>query len=225
MWQCTNCTTINNKRNKWCTYCAYRLGRITNRPVDFDDSYDWIDEEIFTRRIWFLDRITNFYISKDGEAVTPQEELFKELFNHEKILVRDMDILTLREHREKLAKIAFEARARLTAVDDEDRERSKKKSDGSPTGFSRNLQEDSISRDAINTIKDRQKRLSKSEKMLEGLKKLGIDSSEAARIMSAGAIVKQLNDSKKLKDTNSNSVSSATSTASTPIFNPFEKKQ
>ncbi len=120
--------------------------------------------------------------------MTPQEELFAELFNHEKILVRDMEMLELRAHREELTKIAFEARARLTAVDDEDRMR-EKKSSTKPLGFERSLNTDETTTNAINAIKDRQKRMSKQEKIQAGLEKLGISSTDAAKLMSAGTIL------------------------------------
>lgn len=80
------------------------------------------DENPQPSKLFYTQRIVDY---KGELELTAQEELFSELFNHEKILVKDMDTLMLRAHREELAKIAFEARARLTAVDDEDNERKK----------------------------------------------------------------------------------------------------
>ena len=63
-----------------------------------------------------------------------------------------MDLLTLRAHRETLSKIAFEAKARLTAVDDEEKIRKKKEAGDKPAGFERSLNSDQTATDAINTI-------------------------------------------------------------------------
>lgn len=152
--------------------------------------------------------------------MTPQEELFSELFNHEKILVKDMDMLVLRAHREELAKIAFEARARLTAVDDEEQTRRKAKNDGKPRGFERSLNTDETTTNAINTIKERQKRLSKQEKIQAGLEKLGISSTDAAKLMSAGTILGRIQSAAKTK-TETETTEKA---SEVKIFNPFEKK-
>lgn len=94
--------------------------------------------------------------------MTPQEELFAKLFNREKVLVSTMTVLELRAHREELSKIAFEARAKMTAVDDEEKIRKPKKSEVS--GFSRSVNEDGSTRDLINTVKERQKGLSKKDR-------------------------------------------------------------
>lgn len=196
------------------------------RKRERNQEYDWIDEVIFERRIWLIDRACRVETERlnavliGAENMTPQEELFKEFFNNEKILVKDMDTLSLRAHREELAKIAFEARARLSAVDDEEKGRKPKKtgSDGKPlpSGFQRSVAGDDTSSEAINTIKDRQKRLTKEEKLLEGLKKLGIDTKEAERIMSSGAILGRLKDKKENGEAKTEEVK--------PLFNPFEKK-
>ncbi len=149
--------------------------------------------------------------------MTPQEELFKLLFNSEKGLVKDMDALTLRAHREELAKIAFEARARLSAVDDEEKQRKPKKED---KGFQRNLNSDDVTSEAINTVKERQKRMSKEEKVLEGLMKLpGMDRKTAESLMSAGTIKGRL-DNIAGKKTEEVKVTEEVK----PVFNPFEKK-
>lgn len=116
--------------------------------------------------------------------MTTSEDLFAKLFNHEKVLVKDMDDLSLEAHREELAKIAFEARARLTAVDDEKKERKPR----AIKGFARSVQTDDVTSDAINNITERKKKLSVVDKFREGMAKLGIDSSIADSLMSAGTI-------------------------------------
>ena len=119
--------------------------------------------------------------------MTPEEELFASFFNSEKAFVKDMTILELRAHREDMRKIAFEARARLTAIDDEDRGRKAKR--GEVTGFKQNLQSDDVSSEAIGRVKERTKRMSKEEKLIENMMKLpGMDRKTAEMMISAGTI-------------------------------------
>ncbi|MBI3334673.1 hypothetical protein HYZ97_04245 [Candidatus Pacearchaeota archaeon] len=125
-----------------------------------------------------------------------------------------METLELRAHREELAKIAFEARARLTAVDEE--ERGRKKKDGEITGFRRSLNVDDTATSAINAIRERQKRLTKSEKIQAGLEKLGISSADASKLMSAGAILGRIKNAAATQSVKPEEVK--------PVFNPFEKK-
>jgi hypothetical protein len=197
-WICSRCG-LNNVNLVNVCYCGQQRGEF--------EPFDSIDEIISTVRI----RKINECI---GECMTSQEELFSKLFNHEKVLVKDMDILTLRAHREELAKIAFEARARLTAVDDEEKGR-KKKADGNgkPTGFSRNLNTDEATTDAINAVKDRQKRMSKNDKIIEGLIKLGYSREDAEKKMTAGTILGRLKNIKTEQTTEEKK----------PLFNPFAK--
>src|SRR5260221_11654525 len=118
-WICPECSAELGELNGYCEYCRYADNILIYNP----DKY-------------FIRDIRIFNICNGGKTVTPQEELFSLLFNHEKVLVKDMDVLTLRAHREELAKIAFEARARLTAVDDEEQDRKKKHNgDGKTQGF------------------------------------------------------------------------------------------
>lgn len=162
-------------------------------------------------RIWF-DAETEF-------LVTPQEELFAEFFNSEKAVVADMSILELRAHREELAKIAFEARARLTAVDDEERSRkAKAQREKGPTGFSTSLQTDEITSEAINRVKERQKKLTKQEKTVEGLVKLGMDRKDAEKLVSAGTILARIKDKAAIQ-------APINSELSRPVINPFAKKE
>lgn len=203
-WICKQCG-LNNVNLVLVCYCQ-------NERREFEP-FDSIDEIISCSRLAKLDKFI-------GEMMTPQEQLFSELFNHEKVLVKDMDILVLRAHREELAKIAFEARARLTAVDDEENGRKKKAKDSDPnkpSGFSRSLNTDDKTSEMINTIKERQKGLSKIEKIVEGLIKLGYSRSEAEGKMSAGKVLAQVRASEKaIKETKTEETKL--------VFNPFEKK-
>lgn len=101
------------------------------------------------------------------------EKLFAKFYNEEKILVKDMDSSQLREHREELSKIAFEAKARLVAADDEIREKkSKSKADKNWLVSTENSQTTS---DAISAVKVRTARMSKMDKLRADLRKSNID--------------------------------------------------
>lgn len=182
-WICPQCNEELGELNAICEFC-----KINNIIVYNPDMY-------------FIREIRIRHIIK-GETMTPQEELFSQLFNHEKLLVKDMDILTLRAHREELSKIAFEARARMTAADDEENDRRKQSKPKGPKGFERSVNTDETTTNAINAIKDRQKKLTGKEKMLGNLAALyekgGMSKIEAektaAAAMSAGKILSTLKD-------------------------------
>lgn len=206
-----------------CQYCKTKRGTF--------EPFDSIDEALSGIRLDKIDRSIHLYLSKDWKdnPMTPQEQLFSDLFNHEKLLVKDMDTLALRAHREELAHIAFEARARLTAVDDEEKTRRNKSNNGKPRGFETSINIDEASTNAINTIRERQNKLSKKEKMLKGLADMyqlsGMSLVEAQKLaeqqMTAGAILGRIKD-KASQDiiTGKNEPQEPKK----PIINPFEKK-
>lgn len=106
--------------------------------------------------------------------MTPNEELFATYYNRGKILVRDMDDTSLREHREQLRQIATEAKAQLVAADDEVRERSAKKSLKDKEWLVTNDLSHSVT-ESINVVKTRQARMSKMDKLQNQLIAAGID--------------------------------------------------
>lgn len=207
-WNCPRCNEEHGELNGWCEYCKAYENIIVYNPNKY-----------------CIREIRIYHLSNGDSPVTPQEQLFSELFNHEKSLVKDMDMLSLRAHREELAKIAFEARARLTAADDEENDRKKKhNSESKPSGFARNLNTDEATTNAINTIKERQKRLTKAEKIQASLEKLGISSADASKLMSAGTILGRLKN-KDNKEQSTQSIAIKHSEPIQPIFNPFAKKE
>jgi hypothetical protein len=125
------------------------------------------------------------------DKMTPEEQLFADLFNHEIMFVKDMSDLELEAHREKLVKTAKEARVKLTAVDAVKKDRAKAKN-GKSTGFERSVSIDEISSDAINSINARKQKLTKIEKTIEGLVNLGMSREDAEKMCSAGAALNQL---------------------------------
>ena len=104
-----------------------------------------------------------------------EEELFAKFYNEEKILVKDMDFIQLREHREELSKVAFEARARLTAADESIREKKAKSSSKEWLVSSTSQPGNESVTDAINVPKLRQARMSKADKLRKQLLDIGID--------------------------------------------------
>ena len=183
--------------NNWnCPVCKIYNDILTNNCISCQhDKPDWLTFELQCiaeiKRGIFLARITaphwglldSHSISelldsntedteRNDHEVTPQEELFAKFYNQEKILVRDMDIAKLREHRDELAVIAFEAKARLGAVDDEARERNKK----SPNKeWLVTTDTSDLSKDAINAPKIRAKRMSKLDQLRTQLLAANID--------------------------------------------------
>lgn len=212
-WICPLCSAELGELNGYCLYCKINDNTLVYNPDEY----------------YIRDIRVEYITTGKGESMTPQEELFAKLFNHAKILVKDMDILELRAKREEWAKIAFEARAYLTAADDEELDRKKKSSPKGPTGFSRNLNTDETTTNAINTIRERQKKLTGKEKIREGLVKLFQDSGmteleaqkEADSRMGAGAILK-VRDDKAKGIVPEKAV--AVASENKPVFNPFEKK-
>lgn len=113
------------------------------------------------------------YAAERSKDLTPQEELFAKFYNHEKLLVKDMNHVELREHREELQKISFEARARLTSADDEVRER-KSKTTNKEWLVTDTKQPYDVSQ-AINVVKTRAARMSKMDKLRKQLQDANLD--------------------------------------------------
>jgi len=163
-WTCSNCKFENDLLTNNCRICKLY------KP-------DWITEEfqakIEIQRDIFIGRIESYIIELiDKDNMTPQEELFAKFYNQEKILVKDMDVSTLREHRDELSKIAFEAKARLVATDDEGRERNSKTKNKEWLVTADSSQ---VNSDTLNVVKTRAARMSKMDKLRSQLLTAGID--------------------------------------------------
>lgn len=156
-FHCTFCKGYNDILNVQCPYCLILDARPEHITYHYQALVE-IERGIFGRRGCLMADST--------------EDLFVKFYNHEKILIKDMDIATLRQHREELSKVAYEAKARLTAADDELRER-KAKDPKAPWLISTN-DNPSVS-DAISTVKTRAARMSKMDKLRQQLRDSGID--------------------------------------------------
>jgi hypothetical protein len=159
-WNC-NCKAYNDILTDYCWNCR------KEKPDYITGNYQAIIE---IKRGIFLNY--GIYAISGINNMTPQEELFAKFYNQEKILVKDMDVTTLREHRDELSKIAFEAKARLVAADDETRERGSKTKNKEWLVTTDTSQS---STDAINAVQARAKRLSKMDKIQKDLLAAGID--------------------------------------------------
>lgn len=164
------------------------------------------------------------FLTEESFKVDEKEKLFAKFFNDEKTFVKDLSDLDLMAHIEGLGKIAFEARAKLTAANDEKETR---KSGRKSKGFVANVQTDDITSEAMATVRKRGEKLSKHEKLIEGMMKLpGMDRATAEKLASASTVKAHLDakfgprpeeDEKEIQRLTS-------SEAAKPFVNPFLPK-
>lgn len=162
--------------------------------------------------------------------MTPQEELFVKFFNETAMSIRDMSDIELQAYREELSLIALEARAKQTAVIEEDENRKKKRSGRKLTELEqRSLETDETTTDAINAINRRNQRLSKLDKVKQSLIAMGMSEAEAEQTISA----RNIRDTKPPNNGEEPPTSAAVSVKndkpkptlpSSAFVNPFEKK-
>lgn len=116
---------------------------------------------------------TSEYLMANEELTA---ELHSKFFNHEITLIKDMDNSQLRERRLEMQRIAFEARARLTAMDSEEKDRNSKGKRNAEWLI--NTGNDPNVTDAIAVVKERKARMTKIEKLHQQMKSLGIDNAD-----------------------------------------------
>lgn len=155
-WLCS-CGVINGGTNKHCSALLTWHDKPHNQISE--NKPDWIMAVLVAKEL----------------NMTKDEELFASFYNHEKILVKDMDHIALKEHREELQKIAFEAKARLVAADDEARERKAKTAN--KQWLVTETKPDLNVSDAINAVRQRAVRMTKMDKLRKQLEDAGIDDS------------------------------------------------
>ena len=202
------------------------------------DAYDILLQDIRTDRFYkTLDINKQYYehlYSRRTSPMTPEEQLFADFFQkHINILhpyVQDMDILEIRAYREKMALIAKEGKAAVYAADKAEQEVKKAKNNSVKNanlpGFERSLQQDGVTSDAINTIKDRQKRLSKQEKLHKMLMDIpGMSAAEASQMLSNTELLKRFKNKNQGEDLEKLKAEKVIQEENNkPMFNPFEKK-
>lgn len=154
LWRCKPCEFDNDVLTKYCRVCG-------------------ADSTVSNKQRGLTAIKRGIFFDWDWEVMTQQEDLYAQFYNKSKLFVKDMDLTQLREHRDNLSQIAFEAKAALAGADDELRERkaksSKKEWTITPTG------PDVLTSDAINAVKVRASRMSKMDKVRKQLLSAGID--------------------------------------------------
>ena len=157
-WKCFTCGEYNDLLRPVCRSCNKQF-----RPANLE-----------TKAVIEQERRTG--LSKMDKDLAEKHAAF---FNAERILIKDMDWETLKNHRKELEDIAREARARLTAIDTEERERTAHlKTSDKEWLLSHNTPDVNVS-DAISAVKTRKDRMSKADKLLAAMKDLGIDGAES----------------------------------------------
>ena len=202
------------------------------------DAYDILLQDIRTDRFYkTLDINKQYYehlYSRRTSPMTPEEQLFADFFQkHINILhpyVQDMDILEIRAYREKMALIAKEGKAAVYAADKAEQEVKKAKNNSAKNanlpGFDRSLEQDGVTSNAINVIKDRQKRLSKQEKLHKMLMDIpGMSAAEASQMLSNTELLKRFKNKNQGEDLEKLKAEKVIQEENNkPMFNPFEKK-
>lgn len=172
-WICDIHNMYNDIISLHCAYCKY-----CKRP---DVLNLLATQTIIQRRgLYHPDIIPSLDEILKGELMpSDDKELFIKLFAQEKTFVKDMNFASLRQRRDELRQIILEAKIRSAAVDDEERNlKSKMTAEQREWLVSNNKTDPSVS-DAIEIVKERKKRISKSEKLAASLSELfGNDAAE-----------------------------------------------
>lgn len=156
-----------------CEFCHKNLAVISYRTFIVCESCKELDKQLTKQSEENAELRVRLQTEFHGYNMTPNEELFAKYYNRGKVLVKDLDDTSLREHRESLRKTATEAKASLMAADDEIRERNAgKKSKDKEWLVS--VDTDRASSDAINAVNARKSRMSKMDKLREQLLSAGI---------------------------------------------------
>jgi len=165
---CQECEAYNDILNEFCSNCnAESPDSISVDKQTIDGRGHYQAKVEISRGIYLLRGVLGV------NRMTDDEKLFAKFYNEEKVLVKDMDSSQLRQHREELSKIAFEAKARLVAADDEIRE--KKSKDKTTKNWTISTENTQTSSDAIAAVKTRTARMSKMDKLRIDLRKSNID--------------------------------------------------
>lgn len=154
--------------------------------------------------------------------MTPQEELFVKFFNQTALEIKDLNDIELQAYREELSLIALEARAKQTAVIEEDENRKKKRGRKLTELEQRSVTTDETTTDAINAINRRSAKLSKMDKVKKSLMEMGMSEAEAEQIISARTVA----EGKRVvpSDEQKREIIEEVRVPSRSFVNPFEKK-
>lgn len=116
------------------------------------------------------------WISADTKTADEKRDLFDKFYNSEAISIANMTHEDFVLHEQELALIAFEAKARLTAIIDKKRDDiNKRTSNQNQWIIPRSDAEEALVSDAIAAVGKRKKRMNKIEKLKEQLQDSGLD--------------------------------------------------
>lgn len=227
-WICNKCNHSNPNVGEYCYFCIHHVGiKVLRSGQDFYDESEhrqvlfeiYKTEKAENLDFHHFDYVKNWRIPV--AEMSAKEQLFANFFNNEKGLVKDMDDIKLKAHIEELQDIAFQARARLSAADDEARERAATRKKNK--GFQASVQTDDFTSNAIHNINERQKKMSKQEKEIERLVGLGIDRAVAENMYKAKTVlaVKEHGAQSVIVD----QIVSETPTGAKAFSNPFSARK
>lgn len=244
-WICPKCNTNNANLNTYCVYCRHKVGIAVSRIENKDDTYDEIDSLVSQVIIYKtkLAELGFFDKRKDKMPLTEEEinanpNMSEKEKRHtrwwasEKILIVNMDDLSLKAHIEELQLIASESSSRLASSDDELRTRKAKQK-----GIKATVDNDdarNFNANAINNINERSKKMSKVEKEIERLVDMGISRGDAENMYKATTInrINKLGVAGVIEENKRLDISTVVNSVMNPsppevkeFTNPFAKKE
>lgn len=178
-WKCEICKGYNDILNRHCSFCK------SYKP-------DWVKTEyqlVVEIRRGIYDSygiLASPFIrlqgrSEDKLTMTVNEEKHTKFFNEEMLLVQSMSDADLAEHIHELEDIAREAKARIMAGAQVQRDRAAAK--GNKAWRVEPVGPDPTVSDSLNKVKQRSARMGKLDKMREKLSVLGIPESEIDQML------------------------------------------
>lgn len=155
-YNCDNCNGYNDITSNPCIYC-----NLYNASIEQSSG------------IIRLTRSGEFHYMTNEDRI----ELHAKFFAEERLAIRDLTDEQMNERREEFRKIAFEAKARLTAHDSEERERNATKSKEQKAWLVSSDTDPNIT-EALLAVKQRKERQSKADRMKSQLEFLGISGAD-----------------------------------------------
>jgi len=171
-WTCFQCNLYNDILTVHCKDCS------ANRPLNLSR----IASVIKYKRLGL-----NLTSAEKQMAETDRIELHTKFYNHEKPLYSSMSFEQRRAHRDEIALILLEGRARMNAIDDVDRDENAKRGPKGREWLTSNQNQAELGTDAISQPKIRKDRMSKADKLAEEMAKLGLSKADIDKALGAVA--------------------------------------
>lgn len=160
-YHCEFCNLYNDILTVYCKDCQ-----------GYNNVISEVDRSLIAVR-----RTGEFYPMTEDRA-----ELHKKFFNAESIIVSQMDDDAIEKHRKLLSDICFEGKAKLNATEAEIRKRKAKLSPNQRDWLVSSEDSEAVS-DALNRVKERQKRMSKADKLKEAMQSLGLADADVSSLL------------------------------------------